>query len=236
MTPGMRASAAQLTWTRQGGLVAVAIVGGDTAFLQRRPRPRRARRRRSGAGPSTCHARWGTSAAFSADGATVAAGAGDRRSSPPRCGPGPIGRWTQGSQVNAGLRSPAARVESLSWKSDRWEVQGWLYLPPEDALPGEAPAGGRACTAARRGVATEPFPITAAGAGEPGIRRAGPESPRQLRAGRGVHPGQREGLRARGPARHPRRRGGGGAYRPGRRRAGWASAATATAGTWRCSR
>ncbi|HET9299622.1 MAG TPA: hypothetical protein VFO11_06725, partial [Candidatus Polarisedimenticolaceae bacterium] len=62
-TPGMRASAAQLSWTRRGGLVAVGTVGGDTAFLRLDPD-------RPGApftlwqGPEELNARWKTSAAF----------------------------------------------------------------------------------------------------------------------------------------------------------------------------
>ena len=58
---------------------------------------------------------------------------------PPEVWVGAIGRWTQRSRVNAALKSPAARVESLAWKSDRWDVQGWLYLPPEEAWPGKRP-------------------------------------------------------------------------------------------------
>ena len=71
VTPGMRASATQLSWTREGGLLAVAIVGGDSAFLKVDPD--------GPAAPVTLWrgqeqvlARWHTSAAFAADGATVA--------------------------------------------------------------------------------------------------------------------------------------------------------------------
>ena len=137
VTPGMRASATQLSWTREGGLVAVAIIGGDSAFLHVDPE-------RPGApvtlwrGSEQVLARWHTSAAFSADGATVAL-ARETAVQPPEVWVGPIGRWTQRSQANARLKSPVARVESLSWKSDRWEVQGWLYLPPEDVWPGKRP-------------------------------------------------------------------------------------------------
>ena len=137
LTPRMRASAAQLSWTGQGGLVAVAAMGGGTAFLRVDPD-------RPGApatlwrGPEYLTARWKTSAAFSADGATVAV-ARETGLEPPEVWVGPIGRWTRRSQVNAVLKSPAARVESVSWKSGRWDVQGWLYLPPEEAWPGKRP-------------------------------------------------------------------------------------------------
>jgi len=137
VTPGMRASATQLSWTREGGLLAVAIVGGDSAFLKVDPD-------RPGApvtlwrGQEQVLARWHTSAAFAGDGATVAL-ARETAMQPPEVWVGPIGRWTQRSQANAKLKSPVAQVQSLTWKSDRWEVQGWLYLPPEDVWPGKRP-------------------------------------------------------------------------------------------------
>jgi len=137
VTPGMRASAAQLSWTRQGGLLAVAAAGGGTAFLRIDP-DRPGTPATVWRGPEYLTARWKTSAAFSADAATVAV-ARETGLEPPEVWVGPIGRWTQRSQVNAALKSPATRVESLAWKSGRWDVQGWLYLPPEEAWPGKRP-------------------------------------------------------------------------------------------------
>jgi dipeptidyl aminopeptidase/acylaminoacyl peptidase len=137
VTPGMRASAAQLSWTRQGGLLAVAVVGGDTAFLRIDP-DKASVPVTLWRGPEQLLARWHTSAAFSADGATVAMSR-ETGLQPPEVWVGPIGRWTQRTQANATVKSPAARVESITWKSDRWQVQGWLYLPPEDAWPGKRP-------------------------------------------------------------------------------------------------
>ena len=137
VTPGMHASAAQLSWTGQGGLVAVASMGGGTAFLRVDP-DRPGTPATAWRGPEHLTARWKTSAAFSADGATVAV-ARETGLEPPEVWVGAIGRWTQRSRVNAALKSPAARVESLAWKSDRWDVQGWLYLPPEEAWPGKRP-------------------------------------------------------------------------------------------------
>ena len=137
VTPGMRASAAQLVWTREAGLVATALMGGDTAFLRVDP-DRPGTPATLWRGPEHLTARWGASAAFSRDGSTVAV-VRQTGIEPPEVWAGPIGGWTAVSRANAGLRSPVARVESLSWKSDRWDVQGWLYLPPEDAFPGKRP-------------------------------------------------------------------------------------------------
>ncbi len=137
VTPGMRASASQLSWTPGAGLVAAAVMGGDSAFLHIDPD-------RSGTpgvlwhGPEHLTARHGTSAAYSADGSTVAV-ARETGLEPPEVWVGPVGRWTQLSRVNRALKSPAARVERLAWMSERWNVQGWLYLPPEDVFPGKRP-------------------------------------------------------------------------------------------------
>jgi len=137
VTPGMRASAAQLKWTREGELLAVAVVGGDSAFLRIDP-DRASAPVTLWRGPEQVLARWQTSAAFTADGATVAV-ARETARQPPEVWVGPIGRWTQRTQANAKLKSPVARVESLTWKSEKWQVQGWLYLPAEDVWPGKRP-------------------------------------------------------------------------------------------------
>jgi dipeptidyl aminopeptidase/acylaminoacyl peptidase len=43
---------------------------------------------------------------------------------------GAIGRWRNLTAVNAGLSLPA-RVQSIGWKSDGFDVQGWLLLPEQ---------------------------------------------------------------------------------------------------------
>ena len=136
-TPGMRASVAQLVWTRESGLLATAVLGGGTAFLRVNP-DRPGVPETLWRGPEFLSAHRHTSTAFSADGSTVAMSR-ETGVEPPEVWAGPIGRWTQVSHANAELKSPAARVESLSWKSDRQDVQGWLYLPPENVFPGPRP-------------------------------------------------------------------------------------------------
>ncbi|MGO9718748.1 MAG: prolyl oligopeptidase family serine peptidase [Steroidobacteraceae bacterium] len=41
---------------------------------------------------------------------------------------GSVGGWRNLTTVNAGM-APAVRVQSLTWKSDEFTVQGWLLLP-----------------------------------------------------------------------------------------------------------
>lgn len=48
---------------------------------------------------------------------------------PPEIWVGPIGKWTQLTNVNRGLRPTWGKVVDLHWKSDDWSIQGWLYFP-----------------------------------------------------------------------------------------------------------
>ncbi|WP_428375768.1 alpha/beta hydrolase family protein [Lichenicoccus sp.] len=57
---------------------------------------------------------------------------------PPELQAGPVGQWRSLTHENAG-RSAPARVRSIVWKSDRFDVQGWL-LSPRDA-PDDGPKG-----------------------------------------------------------------------------------------------
>jgi dipeptidyl aminopeptidase/acylaminoacyl peptidase len=47
---------------------------------------------------------------------------------PPEIEVGPIGHWHDLTHANAGLMMPAT-VKSITWKSDGYDVQGWLLLP-----------------------------------------------------------------------------------------------------------
>ncbi len=42
---------------------------------------------------------------------------------------GPVGKWAQVTEVNAGSKAGAGRVESVTWQSDNFHVQGWLLYP-----------------------------------------------------------------------------------------------------------
>jgi dipeptidyl aminopeptidase/acylaminoacyl peptidase len=72
---------------------------------------------------------------------------------PPEIEVGAIGAWHDLTYANAGL-SGAATAKSITWKSDGYNVQGWLLLPPRPA-PGKLPMitivhGGPAAAASPR--------------------------------------------------------------------------------------
>jgi dipeptidyl aminopeptidase/acylaminoacyl peptidase len=57
---------------------------------------------------------------------------------PPEVALGPIGKWRPITNANASARSTVGAARSLSWKSDQFEVQGWL-LEPKLKPSGKAP-------------------------------------------------------------------------------------------------
>src|SRR5262249_35712696 len=72
--------------------------------------------------------------AASADGAVTAA-VRESFSTPPELWVGAPGRWTQRSRANEGIRPAVGRAVSVRWRSDRFDVQGFL-LYPRAAAPG----------------------------------------------------------------------------------------------------
>ena len=51
-------------------------------------------------------------------------------STPPEVWAGPIGNWRQISHENAHIKTTLVKAESISWKNDTFDVQGWLVFPP----------------------------------------------------------------------------------------------------------
>lgn len=129
VTPGMRASATDLSWRCDGRLQAQLLAGDKTLIvdlgLGREP----------AAGPAS-HPLWSGSESLGRGAAKVSTAcpsgvtATDHESftAPPEIEVGPLGSWHDLTAVNAGMSLPV-RVQSLSWKSDGFDVQGWLLLP-----------------------------------------------------------------------------------------------------------
>ncbi len=51
-------------------------------------------------------------------------------STPPEVWAGSVGHWHQISHENAQIETTPVRAESISWKNDSFQVQGWLVFPP----------------------------------------------------------------------------------------------------------
>ncbi len=126
LTPDMRASATGIAWRCDGHLQAQLLAGDNAQFAD------------LGAGRERTAARilWSGTESFSGDTAglraacpsAVTAAAHESFSAPPEIETGTIGNWRDLTAANAGMGA-AGHVQSLHWKSDGFDVQGWLLLP-----------------------------------------------------------------------------------------------------------
>jgi dipeptidyl aminopeptidase/acylaminoacyl peptidase len=126
ITPEMRASATSLAWSCDGHLRAQLLAGDKTQLSDLG----------AGRGPAAMRILWsgeesldngGNYAAVACPSEIIAA-EHESFTEAPEIAVGPIGRWPNLTAVNAGLHL-AAHVQSIWWKSDGFDVQGWLLLP-----------------------------------------------------------------------------------------------------------
>jgi acetyl esterase/lipase len=126
VTPGIHASATSVGWSCNGRLRA-QLLARDKEQLVELAEPKG----RSRAPPEIL---WSGSEALDqlelspACPAEVSAASHESFVVPPELEVGAVGHWRDLTRVNAGLTMPL-RAQSLSWKSDGFEVQGWLLLP-----------------------------------------------------------------------------------------------------------
>ncbi len=126
LTPGMHASATALAWRCDGRLQAELLAGDKTQFVDLGGGLKTAPPRILWSGEESFGGRSrGISAACPSG---VTAGAHESFTEPPEIEVGTIGHWRNLTAVNAGMSLPA-HVQSVWWKSDGFDVQGWLLLP-----------------------------------------------------------------------------------------------------------
>jgi len=128
LTPEMKASASWLTWTPEGKVLFGGYVEGDAAIATVDPSSGRLAILWRGPEQLTAVA-WGTNLSLSRDAKTSAV----VRSSfnqPPEVWAGPIGAWKQITARNAAVKPAWGQARSIHWKSDGYDVQGWLLYPP----------------------------------------------------------------------------------------------------------
>ena len=130
-TPDMHASATALAWSCDGRLQAELLAGDKIQFVHLGSVA-------GGSGYQSAPAQilWSGTESFGerAGGISTACPSGmtadahESFTEPPEIEIGPIGHWRNLTHSNAGM-SLAARVQSVWWKSDGFDVQGWLLLP-----------------------------------------------------------------------------------------------------------
>jgi len=129
VTPDMRVSASSIQWTHDGQLIAGQFVEGEAAVAVLNPKERALKT--LWRGPETLNSEgWGTNLSISRDGKSSAV-IRSSYSRAPEVWAGPIGEWKQITQGNRDAKPSWGEVRSLHWKSDGYDVQGWLLSPPE---------------------------------------------------------------------------------------------------------
>jgi acylaminoacyl-peptidase len=129
LTPGIRASASAITWTDAGHMVMVANSRGRTVIS--RLESGNGRLEELWSGDEFLNSEmWMGSVSIARDGMRVAA----VRSSfdhPPEVVAGPIGKWRAITSLNSGVKPEWGKFQTVEWKNEGFDVQGWLVFPPD---------------------------------------------------------------------------------------------------------
>jgi len=127
LTPERKASAGWLTWTHDGKIIAGEYKQGESSVISIDPASSKIEPLYSAADHVTIGT-WGPSVSISSDG-IVSAAIRSSFSAPPELWAGPNGDWKQITQRNKGVTAAWGQAKSIQWKSDSYEVQGWLVYP-----------------------------------------------------------------------------------------------------------
>jgi dipeptidyl aminopeptidase/acylaminoacyl peptidase len=127
LTPERKASASWLTWTKDGKIIAGEYAQGDSSVISLDPSTSKIDslyRAEDLVSAST----WGPSVSVSDDG-KISAAVRRSFSAAPEIWAGPNGNWKQITQRNKGVTPAWGQAKSIHWKSDSYDVQGWLIYP-----------------------------------------------------------------------------------------------------------
>ena len=127
VTPDMKASASWLNWTANRGIVFGEYIEGDAAFASLNPETARIEPVFRDPGQMTAGA-WGPNISLSRDGKSAAVVRSSFRAAP-EVWAGVIGQWKRITNRNPGVEPAWGDARSLHWRSDAYDVQGWLIYP-----------------------------------------------------------------------------------------------------------
>ena len=127
LTPDRKTSASWLAWAHNGKIIAGEFAQGESSIISLDPTSAKIDSLYSGPGHVTLGT-WGPSASVSDDG-KVSAAIRSSFSAPPEIWAGPNGAWKQITHRNKGVSAAWGEAKSIHWKSDSYEVQGWLVYP-----------------------------------------------------------------------------------------------------------
>jgi dipeptidyl aminopeptidase/acylaminoacyl peptidase len=127
LTPGRKTSPAALNWTTTGNLVVTENIDGESGIARIEPSTGKIEELFRAPELLTVGF-WSTSISLTPDGSQSTF----IRSSftdAPEIWAGPIGKWQQITKRNSGVKPSWGEAKSLHWKSDGYDVQGWLIYP-----------------------------------------------------------------------------------------------------------
>jgi dipeptidyl aminopeptidase/acylaminoacyl peptidase len=119
---------------------------------------------------------------------------------PPEVFAGSLGSWKPLTHANT-IKPHWSGVKSLQWTSDGRDVQGWLILP-RNYSPSRRYALVTVVHGGPSSSAMSSWPSERTAPRITGLADVSPESTRELRPRRSVHPGKHQRLRSRRSARH----------------------------------
>ncbi|PYX76735.1 MAG: S9 family peptidase [Acidobacteria bacterium] len=127
VTPKLRGSASWLAWTSPAQILFVQDSRGKSAVTRVDVGTDKIEELWSGNEFLNANM-WMGSLSVAHDGVTTAA-VSSSFTHPPEVFAGPIGAWKPLTSVNSSVRPLLGKTESVSWKSDAYDVQGWLVFP-----------------------------------------------------------------------------------------------------------
>ena len=127
LTPGMKGSASWLAWRQDGTLIFGEFVEGDAAIATADLKGGSPKILWRGAEELRALG-WGTNISLARDGKSSAV-VRESYTHPPEVWAGPIGEWKQITHRNSDVKPMWGEARSVKWKSDGFDVQGWLLAP-----------------------------------------------------------------------------------------------------------
>jgi len=133
-TKGRKTSVNSFFWRRPDRILLIEYLGGGSAISELNLADDSART--IWKGPEGVHA-FGNfpNFALSKDG-KIGAAVRSTYNSPPEVFAGPLGKWSQLTNNNAGLKANWGRADSIEWTNEEFTIQGWL-VPPAKMEPGK---------------------------------------------------------------------------------------------------
>jgi dipeptidyl aminopeptidase/acylaminoacyl peptidase len=127
ITPGLQASATAIGWSSDDRLLATLLAGDQTQIVEVGAQ---GTQKRLWSGTESL--KGVDSGLWSGWPSPVTAFVHESFTAPPQIEVGPIGGWHELTHVNTGMTVPL-ESQSVTWKSDGAEVQGWLLKPEKSA-------------------------------------------------------------------------------------------------------